>query len=141
MDCFKIDMYATRNDRRLQMIHKIDLNTTRNDPQMFSHSTRNDPRGIIGMEWDDVYHFGSRVKKGGDHLGSGIISGRVQIWELSLTGTEFAGSWPESCILTCTCFDLFLLFCLFPGLLKIGLRTAFAHISQLVEQYYECIQG
>ena len=32
-------------------------------------------------------------------------------------------------------------FCLFPGLLKIGLRTAFAHISQLVEQYYECIQG
>ena len=29
----------------------------------------------------------------------------------------------------------------FPGLLKIGLRTAFAHISQLVEQYYECIQG
>lgn len=27
------------------------------------------------------------------------------------------------------------------GLLKIGLRTAFAHISQLVEQYYECIQG
>ncbi|KAJ7372601.1 hypothetical protein OS493_017872 [Desmophyllum pertusum] len=27
------------------------------------------------------------------------------------------------------------------GLLKIGLRTAFAHISHLVEQYYEYIQG
>lgn len=27
------------------------------------------------------------------------------------------------------------------GLLKVGLRTAFAHISNLVEQYYKCIQG
>jgi len=27
------------------------------------------------------------------------------------------------------------------GLLKIGLRTAFAHISHLVEQYYDYIQG
>ena len=27
------------------------------------------------------------------------------------------------------------------GLLKIGLRTAFAHISHLVEQYYEFVQG
>lgn len=31
-------------------------------------------------------------------------------------------------------------FCLL-GLLKIGLRTAFAHISHLVEQYYDYIQG
>ena len=40
------------------MIPKIDLNTTRNDPQIFSHATknvtRNDSLGIIGMEWDDV---------------------------------------------------------------------------------------
>ncbi|RMX49627.1 hypothetical protein pdam_00003035 [Pocillopora damicornis] len=27
------------------------------------------------------------------------------------------------------------------GLLKVGLRTAFAHISNLVEQYYKCVQG
>jgi hypothetical protein len=37
-------------------------------------------------------------------------------------------------------FTHLFLFCLL-GLLKIGLRTAFAHISHLVEQYYECIQG
>ena len=47
-------MYTIRNDPRLQMIPQIDLNTTRNDPQIFSHATWNDPRGIIGMELDDV---------------------------------------------------------------------------------------
>ena len=32
-------------------------------------------------------------------------------------------------------------FRIFLGLLKVGLRTAFAHISNLVEQYYKCVQG
>ena len=42
------------NDPRPQIIPIIDLNTTRNDPPIFSHATRNDPRGIIGMERADV---------------------------------------------------------------------------------------
>ena len=33
------NLYTTRNDPRPQMIPKIDLNTIRNDPQIFSHAT------------------------------------------------------------------------------------------------------
>ena len=77
MDCFKIDMYATRNDRRLQMIHKIDLNTTRNDPQpqmipTFFH-TRPEMINVISFHSDNSSGIISgRVWK---HLG--VISGRV----------------------------------------------------------------
>ena len=38
------DLYATRNDPRPEMIPKIDVNTTPNDPQFFSHATPNDPQ-------------------------------------------------------------------------------------------------
>ena len=39
------------------MIPKIDLNTTQNDPrpQMIPKFFHTRPRGIIGMEWDDVF--------------------------------------------------------------------------------------
>ena len=35
----------------------------------------------------------------------------------------------------------FFCICVFAGLLKIGLRTAFAHISYLVEQYYDYVKS
>lgn len=35
----------------------------------------------------------------------------------------------------------FFCFCVCAGLLKIGLRTAFAHISYLVEQYYDYVKS
>ena len=56
------DLYATLNDPRPQMIPKIDLNTTPNDPQIFSHATWNDPRRIIGVEWENISISGIRLK-------------------------------------------------------------------------------
>ena len=47
---------------RPEMIPKIDVNTTRNDPQSFSHATWNDPRGIIGVEWENISISGIRLK-------------------------------------------------------------------------------
>ena len=43
----------TPNDPPNRPEHDPRWSPTPNDPQIFSHATRNDPRGIIGMEWDD----------------------------------------------------------------------------------------
>ena len=39
------------------------LYTTRNDPQIFSHATSNDPRGIMGVEWKNISISGIRLKR------------------------------------------------------------------------------
>ena len=48
---------------RPEMIPQIDLNTTPNDPPIFSHATSNDPRGIIGVEWENISMSGIRLKR------------------------------------------------------------------------------
>ena len=44
----------TPNDPQNRPKYDPKWSPTPNDPQIFSHATWNDPRGIIGMEWDDV---------------------------------------------------------------------------------------
>ena len=39
------------------------VDTTRNDPQFFSHATWNDPRGIIGVEWENISISGIRLER------------------------------------------------------------------------------
>ena len=52
--CTRTEMIPTPNDPQNRPKHDPKWSPTPNDHQIFSQATRNDPQGIIGMEWDDV---------------------------------------------------------------------------------------
>ena len=47
-------VYKENNSKKIAFVRDQKWSPTPNDPQILSHATLNDLRGIIGMEWDDV---------------------------------------------------------------------------------------
>ena len=54
--------FVSARANRQKSVNGPKWSPTPNDPQIFSHATSNDPRGIMGVEWENISISGIRLK-------------------------------------------------------------------------------